>query len=144
MSAQITTELAALLSKIHHQAFHPLSRRWSADEIISLAQNSRLILAKENIGFALISVVGDEAELLTIAITPRAQGNGAGHALLVKTINLAANDGAQKMFLEVAADNIPALRLYHKQGFAEAGRRKAYYQRLDKSRVDALVMSRVI
>jgi [ribosomal protein S18]-alanine N-acetyltransferase len=41
----------------------------------------------------------------------------------------------------VAADNIPALVLYKKLGFQEAGRRKAYYQRPGAPSEDALTLA---
>jgi ribosomal-protein-alanine N-acetyltransferase len=47
------------------------------------------------------------------------------------------------MHLEVAVDNAAALRLYRRAGFAEAGRRRGYYER-PGGRVDALVLTRVL
>jgi ribosomal-protein-alanine N-acetyltransferase len=52
-------------------------------------------------------------------------------------VRAVARAEAKTVHLEVAADNIPALVLYHRLGFKEAGRRKDYYERADGS-VDAL------
>jgi [ribosomal protein S18]-alanine N-acetyltransferase len=38
----------------------------------------------------------------------------------------------------VGEDNLPALVLYSRVGFKEAGRRKGYYKRPDSPAVDAL------
>lgn len=48
--------------------------------------------------------------------------------------------GAAILFLEVAVDNEPALRLYETLGFAQAGRRQAYYARKDGPSADALTL----
>ena len=37
--------------------------------------------------------------------------------------------GADRLFLEVAIDNGPALALYRRAGFAKVGRRAGYYHR---------------
>ena len=47
-----------------------------------------LYLKQELIGFAIISVVCDEAELYTIGIMKKYQGLGFGHKLLLKTLQL--------------------------------------------------------
>ncbi|MGB0506761.1 MAG: ribosomal protein S18-alanine N-acetyltransferase [Pikeienuella sp.] len=140
----ISADLAAQLSAIHGAAFHPHSRPWSAEEITSLSDTAHLVLAEETNGFALFSAVGDEAELLTIAISPSVQGKGHGQVLLTKTIAAACKQGVRKMFLEVAADNTSALALYAKFGFEEIGRRKAYYKRSNGPRVDALILSHLV
>ena len=45
--------------------------------------------------------------------------------------------GSVRIFLEVAAANLPARNLYGKYGFREVGLRKAYYEDGD----DALVLA---
>jgi ribosomal-protein-alanine N-acetyltransferase len=44
---------------------------------------------------------------------------------------------AKKIFLEVAADNIPARKLYEKQGYIAIGKRPKYYDG-----VDAIIMEK--
>ena len=56
-------------------------------------------------------------------------------------INLAAQD-VKVVFLEVAADNVSALTLYHRHGFAEFGRRPSYYK-LSDGDCDAIMMKRL-
>ena len=45
-------------------------------------------------------------------------------------------------FLEVDADNVPAIKLYHRFGFVKVGERAGYYRRPDGKPATALVMRR--
>jgi ribosomal-protein-alanine N-acetyltransferase len=78
-------------------------------------------------GFVLARAVSDEAEILTLAVTPAARRQGIGRALVQAAAAYALGLGARSLFLEVATGNDPALRLYTGLGFTAAGRRKAYY-----------------
>ncbi|MDO6385481.1 MULTISPECIES: ribosomal protein S18-alanine N-acetyltransferase [Uliginosibacterium] len=82
----------------------------------------------------------DEAHLLIISVSPAWQGMGLGRQLLDHLCLCAAEQGAREMFLEVRPSNLHALALYGKRGFAEIGRRKAYYPAQNGQREDALVM----
>ena len=55
----------------------------------------------------------------------------------------AAAGGAERLFLEVAADNWQALGLYLSYDFTEVGRRPNYYRRND-GEIMALVLSKPI
>jgi ribosomal-protein-alanine N-acetyltransferase len=88
------------------------------------------------VGYAGAAVLDDEAHVLTIGVTGRAQGRGVGTALLR---DLLAAAGDRRVLLDVRADNDPAQRLYRRHGFAPVGRRRRYYQ---PSGVDAVVMAR--
>ena len=52
--------------------------------------------------------------------------------------------GANRLFLDVAADNTAGFALYRSMGCKEVGRRKAYYTRHQAPSVDAIVMSRAL
>jgi len=95
----------------------------------------------EPLGFALFRAGGGEAEVLTVATRPQARGQGVARALMRQGLGMAQELDVETMFLEVAADNAPALGLYRSLGFRQTGRRKAYYARPDGSRDDALVMA---
>jgi len=88
----------------------------------------------------LARVAGDEAEILTICVVPAARRTGHGGALLAAAEARAAADGAAKMFLEVAADNVAALSMYRSAGYETVGRRARYYP----NGSDALVMARCL
>jgi ribosomal-protein-alanine N-acetyltransferase len=81
------------------------------------------------VGHAVTSLAGDIAELQRIAVTPAARRTGVASALLSASVALAMLDGgADRMLLEVRADNTGALAFYAANGFVEVDRRPKYYQ----------------
>jgi ribosomal-protein-alanine N-acetyltransferase len=60
-------------------------------------------------------------------IHPDYQGQGLGQALLYALLKSAWQRQLERATLEVRASNHPALSLYRKFGFKEAGRRRHYY-----------------
>lgn len=90
-------------------------------------------------GFALFRMAADEAELLTLATAPDARRQGHARALVHAGLAAMQSRGAGVCFLEVAADNAPAIRLYQMLGFDLQGRRKAYYRASGRVTQDALV-----
>lgn len=121
-----------------HAAAFTAERPWTAAEFTQLLATSGAFLRTQAEGFALGRAVAGEAELLTIAVHPRAQGRGIGGALMTAWLDRAAEE-ASAAFLEVAADNGAAIALYHRHGFATVARRAGYYRRV-AARADALVM----
>lgn len=91
-------------------------------------------------GFVLAQIAADEAEILTIGVADDWRRRGVGARLIDGIKRAAARAGARAVFLDVAATNEAARRLYLRAGFVEAGRRKAYYERADAPREDAIVM----
>ena len=108
----------------------------------TLAQPAGFALLLDEIGAAAGHVLGrvaaGEAELLRIGVAPHARGRGLGRALLEAFHAEATRRDAAWFFLEVGANNHPALALYREQGWEEAGRRRRYY----RSGEDALVLRR--
>lgn len=92
-------------------------------------------------GFALGRVAADEAELLTIAVDPGHRRQGIGSTCCAAFEAEAKSRGAERAFLEVAATNEPALRLYLASGWISHGCRDAYY-RTPTGRADAILMSK--
>ncbi|MGH3358537.1 MAG: ribosomal protein S18-alanine N-acetyltransferase [Nocardioidaceae bacterium] len=79
------------------------------------------------LAYASVMVAGDLADLQRIAVRPTLRGRGHGRRLLAEVMQVATNGGAQRMLLEVAADNGSALALYRSAGFADVDRRVGYY-----------------
>lgn len=123
------------LARLHAACF-TLPRPWTEAEFAALAAQPGSLLLTVPHGFLLGRVMADEAELLTLAIAPSVRRSGHGRALVRQFLSAIAAQGAKTAFLEVAADNAPALSLYRQTGWTEAGRRRNYYA----AGLDALVM----
>ncbi len=134
-----TADLAAI-----HAASFTTPRPWSATELTEVLASPGAYLCRSPDGFAIGRVIAGEAELLTIAVLPAAQGQGQGRGLMDKIIAGAAARQADTLFLEVASDNAPAISLYRAAGFVESGRRRAYYRPPVGQPIDAIVMTRPV
>ena len=110
----------------------------------SLLGSPLCFVVSEPQGFAMGRVVAGEAELLTIAVDPMAQGQGVGTRLMRAFLGELQQRGAECVFLEVADTNAPARALYARVGFGVTGRRRGYYHAPDSSVVDAVLMARRI
>jgi [ribosomal protein S18]-alanine N-acetyltransferase len=93
----------------------------------------------ELLGWGGILVVADSAEILTVGVVPAARRRGVARHLLDDLLAEARRRGAVEAFLEVRVDNEAARALYLREGFAQVGLRRGYY---DGGRVDAVVMRR--
>jgi len=97
--------------------------------------------AREMIGYAVMMLAVDEAELLDIAIATSQQRKGQGRKLLNEMLALARHRAMRRMVLEVRASNVPALALYRSMGFSDIGLRRDYYPS-GSGREDAILMGR--
>ena len=79
-----------------------------------------------------------EIHILNFAVHPQKRNTGLGKFLLENIIEAGTAGGVENIWLEVRPSNIPALSIYKKFGFIEAGLRKAYYS---DSREDAIIMA---
>ncbi len=93
------------------------------------------------VGFAVVSMVLDEAELLRIAVRKDLRRKGLGRKLLEQSIQDTATLDCKTLFLEVRADNYGAVQLYERCGFKMVDRRVGYYA---NPVCDALLFSRAI
>ena len=88
------------------------------------------------IGYCGVMVVGDTADVQTIAVLPEHEGNGYGRALLETMHTRSRQQGAERILLEVRADNPRAQRLYRRNGYTRIHVRPRYYD----AGTDALIM----
>jgi ribosomal-protein-alanine N-acetyltransferase len=131
------------LAALHARCF-TTPAPWPAAEFAATLASPGAFLLHESQGFLLGRVVADEAELITLATAVEARRQGIGRRLLAAFLAESAARGAVTAFLEVAADNAPALALYTQAGFAVQGRRRAYYRTPDGQRKDALILTRLL
>jgi len=92
------------------------------------------------VGFAIFRQVGDDGELLQIAVKKSSRGYGIGDLLIDSVINYAEENALKSVFLEVRCSNTAAVCLYKKHGFKSVRIRKDYY---DSPVEDALVMAKI-
>ncbi len=124
------------MAAIHATAFSPPDA-WGRDAFsLQLGFPGVFGLLHPSGGMILMRLAADEAEVLTLAVTPEARRGGIAASLLSEATATAAAMGAKSIFLEVSVTNIAASALYSRAGFIEAGRRPHYYS----DNTDALVM----
>ena len=106
----------------------------------------RLMLAcvgDASVGFAMVRIIMDEAELLLLAVSPDARRGGIGSALLRAVIAECTDADVVRLHLEVRSGN-DAVRLYARHGFAKQGERRCYYRGAAGRTYDAHTYSRML
>ena len=93
----------------------------------------------ELIGYSVVQSVLDEVHLLNICVTPAHQGNGYGRKILSHIIDVAVEQSAVIVVLEVRASNFRAQQLYLSKGFNEMSVRRGYYP-AEQGREDGVLM----
>ena len=88
------------------------------------------------VGYAVASFAGDIAELQRIGVAQAHRRGGVASALLDEVIARAPGTGANRLLLEVRANNRDALAFYAARDFVEIDRRSRYY----RDGADAVVM----
>jgi len=91
------------------------------------------------LGYSIMMIGPDEAHILTLGINPQWQRRGLGEKMLHYLIDLAMENGAKSILLDVRESNHGAAKLYRQLGFEQIATRKGYYPAMC-GREDALVM----
>lgn len=114
-------------------------RGWVADPCVNEAEWPHLHrdqLPGSVTAYVLMRTIGDVSDLQRIGVAPPAQRRGQAARLLAAAVTGVAGDGAERVLLEVAEDNLAARAFYARMGFVEIDRRRNYY----RHSVDALVL----
>ncbi len=119
----------------------PWSREQIEGEFLAIPKTRHYVIAEsagEVIGYGgLFSPSeGVEADVQTLTVASRRQGEGIGRALLGALLDEARRRTAPAVLLEVQVGNEPAIALYRSFDFEEIARRPNYYGH----NLDALVM----
>ena len=115
---------------------------WSEKSVASELDNklSHWIVCVEGdtvLGYVGTQTVMEETDMMNIAVHPDHRRKHIADKLMKALIADLKAMGSHSLTLEVRASNDPAIRLYERWGFAEAGRRKNYYR---NPREDALIL----
>jgi ribosomal-protein-alanine N-acetyltransferase len=141
-----SADLASVM-RVMEDSFDPVfGEAWTAPQCAGLLAMAGvwLSLARSGpavIGFGLARIVGDEAELLLLAVSRCWQGKGVGQMLLDRFAAVASSKGAEQLHLEVREGN-HAVSLYRRNGYREVGRRRNYYSGRDGQLFDALTLAK--
>jgi [ribosomal protein S18]-alanine N-acetyltransferase len=129
MITQVSNNDIHEISLLEERVFvHPWSKNIFYNELknpyikfYKYSHNSRLV------GYALLLLLSDEAELHKIAIHPDFQKHGFGSSLLEFIESLALSSGALRIFLEVRETNHTARQFYSSHHYHTISARKDYY-----------------
>jgi ribosomal-protein-alanine N-acetyltransferase len=133
------------LDGVHRLEMENLSP-WSREEIdLELGRHDRVQYVAVDAasgavhGWCCCRFLGEQGELLKIAVQVGCRKRGIASALLSQALRYLADRGVRTLFLEVRSGNFPARQFYRKNGFVEIGMRRQYYSSPDD---DALVLER--
>ncbi len=129
-------ECLAILNELFDLPWTEINSVFNSDTSVALGAFSNNTL----VGFCVVSVVLDEGEVLMCAVHPTYQKQGIGSLLVSRMLEDCRRRNVVNFFLEVDVSNVAAQKLYEKHGFQVVGKRKAYYERLDGTFNDALIM----
>lgn len=97
-----------------------------------------VVSTQKIVGYVGFWLIVHEAHITAIATSRDYRQRGIGELLLMSSIDLATELGAQFVTLEVRMSNLAAQALYEKYGFIKTGLRKGYYT---DNREDAYIMT---
>jgi ribosomal-protein-alanine N-acetyltransferase len=104
---------------------------------------SKTVLARADeephrlVGYICWWLVGDEIQILNVAVDPEQRQKGVGRTLVALVMQEAATHAVRTVTLEVGRSNAAAIALYRALGFSETGVRRHYYGGGE----DALIMT---
>lgn len=139
----VRVDQAEALARLHAKCFSDAWTATSMEELFS-GRDARawgIWDGEEFRAFTLITPCVDDAEVLSVATDPEYRGQGFAHDVLAHGMLETRNAGFDRLLLEVAADNVHAIRLYEGLGFLTDGSRPRYYVRENGPAVDAILMS---
>lgn len=115
---------------LEHECF--ADDAWSAAAVADAAAGvggaTLLVTGDPVVGYAVLGVAGDIADLQRIAVAPRRRRLGIARDLLAEVVARATAQRADRLLLEVRADNRGALAFYAAADFVEIDRRERYYR----------------
>ncbi len=123
---------AEALSIVDEQCFDAGSERYSKNSFEGeLAEKSKkyfvALYGNLVIGYIGLQTLGDDLNLLKIAVLPQYQKLGVGFKLMEMSFEYRNEQNIHDYFLEVREDNKKAIKLYQKFGFKTQSVREKYY-----------------
>ena len=134
---------AATIAKTESECLNVAWSEKSISDSIS-SGNYKFFIASDKektVGSGGIMMIFEEAEITNIAVLKDYRRCGIASLLLSSLLDEAFSRGCESAFLEVAKNNIPALKLYEKFGFEKINVRKNYYKDPPD---DAIIMKKIL
>ena len=100
-------------------------------ECLSFAHESEGRIA----GFIVARRLGEEAEVLNLAVRPETRKKGIGGILLQAAVEELRHRGVTRVYLEVRESNTQAKSFYQNHGLAVTGVRPKYYREPDEAAI---------
>lgn len=130
------------LPVVHEMECSTFSKPWSMNdfrECLKEEQNLYLVVEErdEIAAYCGLWGVAGEGQINNVAVKKALRGQGIAYAMLKDLIERGKKQGLTSFTLEVRVSNLPAITLYHKLGFEDAGIRKNFYEAPAE---DALIM----
>ncbi|MBQ9393618.1 MAG: ribosomal protein S18-alanine N-acetyltransferase [Oscillospiraceae bacterium] len=145
-SIRITPMTADHLDELERLERICFSRPWSRNMLAEELDNqcAAFLVAEDGVtgavlGYAGLLVMADEGYITNVAVFPEHRRRGVAAELIAVFDRFARGNRLAFLTLEVRPSNAPAIALYEKFGFSEAGRRRNYY---DLPREDALILTK--
>src|SRR5262245_26806330 len=138
-----TLDDAPQLARLHRDCF---DEPWDAAAFTALLQRPGCfaMMAGESEtelqALILVQRASGEAEVQSLGTLPSARRKGLADALVHAAMRECQKGHVAEIFLEVSADNAPALAFYTREGFRLVGLRKGYYRRVGAAAVDAVIL----
>jgi len=111
----------------------PQAAQWSKESYDQAYSSGQIVLTVEPngqvCGFLVARIIGDEAEILNMAVDKPHRRHGIGSTLLNAAISAAQAKNAKTIYLEVRESNSGAISFYGQHGFEKASERRGYYSR---------------
>jgi ribosomal protein S18 acetylase RimI-like enzyme len=117
-------ELASIFTASYHGYFIPFAvdetQLEYMVEVFDLDLSRSLVAVERQrpVGLANLGRRGERTWLGGIGVVPEHRGSGVGESLVRMLLDRAREAGAREMVLEVIVENVPAIALYEKLGFA--------------------------
>lgn len=106
---------------------------WTYEQFVyELEENdcANIFVVEEGKVFGYIDywILFERGEICKIVVAPLLRQKGVGDILLKDALERMISEGVESVSLEVRVSNIPAIKLYEKNGFRKEYVKKGYYQ----------------
>ena len=134
------------LAKIAELEAEIFSDSWSVKSIYEIYKQPHVLCfvaekAKGVCGYMFVALLGEEVEIINIAVAKDKQGQGIGGRLISELEEICSDKGIGRIILDVRESNKRARDFYQQWGFTKDGVRVDYY---DAPKEDAILMSKII